>query len=763
VKGVCEPDSLRTALVLCLLLWISPRSSGGQSNIPTAVRKDAAPASQPQNDNPRTLSGVYEEQGLLKLDVAVTDASGKPVSGLRRDDFTLLDNGQPSNLLSFQPITGDSVKSNSHTEIVLVLDTLNVPGRVADRELREVTNFLTQNGGHLTLPISIYSLSHDNLRMLARPSLDGNALASAISHPNKLSSSGDGLGSPRGEYLGTSYAEDSPGILALKALAEIAATENRKTGRKLLLWISPGRKQETDLFSKMDKEMVFSSIHWYSTLMRQARITLYSISMGEPLSDPHALQFKDYLTGVRSFDQASINNLDKKVLAIQSGGLVLTSREGTTTGPSKTQPTGDLADSSLVSQMNRCVEEAAAFYTVSFNPAFTDHFDDYHDLRVQISKPGLVARTHTGYYDQPYFFDLPHTPPKRVTVDQLQQALAAIRYKRDAEAAKELSQLELTERLSSEKLLALKNSVRGSRAAGALVALADTSAFLAPPPGEILADPPPGAGALKQMSAVVLNYVHETMPRLPNFFAVRSTARYEEGIDHADETGHQTGYQPVHWIATSRDTMLFRNGHEVAESAGKKSSPMLVKEATLATVGTFGPILGAITDAITAPGGLTWSRWEKGSEGHRAVLAFSVSQPDSRYRVGYCCLPDGGGTTALQILSGYHGEITIDPDNGAILRLVIEADLRPDLPIHSSNIAVEYGPVEIGSKLYICPVKSVSLSRSRTLLNMTDGAQSFRFFGPFATLLNDASFFGYHIFRSDSTVLAGFDPEPNQK
>ena len=751
-----KPHPLCMALVLCLHLWAGPRSIFGQTGGP-------AHASSRQSITPRTKSSIYGAQGLLKLDVVVTDASGKPVSGLSRDDFTLLDNGQPAKILTFQATNENSVQFNPPVEIILILDTLNVRGRAADREQREVTDFLTQNGGRLAQPVTIYSLSHDNLRLLARPSLDGNALASAISHPKDSASSQNGLGSARGEYLGSSYADDSPGQLALKALGEIAATENRKTGRKLLFWISPGGKQETDLFSKMDKEKLFSSIHWYSTLLRQARITLYSFSVGEAASDPRALQYKDYLTGVRSFDQANINNLDKKVLAIQSGGLVLASNKDASTEYSKTDPAGGMAESGLVPNLNRCVEEAAAFYTLSFNPAFTDHFDDYRDLRVQIAKPGFIARTNAGYYDEPYFYDLPHTPAKHVTVDQLKQALATIRDKRDAEAARELSQLELTERLSSEKLLALKGAVRGSRAAGALVALADASAFLAPPPNEILADSPPDAAMQKKLSELVLDYVHETMPRLPNFFAVRSTARYEEGIDHADETGHQIGYQPLHWVATSKDTMLFRNGHEVAEAAGKKDTPTQLEQATLATVGTFGPILGAVTDAIAAPGGLTWSRWEQRSAGRRAVFAFSVPQPDSRYRVGYCCLPDGGGNITLQILTGYHGEIAIDPDSGAILRLAIEADLRPDLPIHRSDILVEYGPVEIGSKTYISPVKSVSLSRSRTVLNMMDDAQSFRAFGPFATLLNDVSFSGYHIFRSESTLLTGFDPVPDQK
>lgn len=740
-------------MVLCLHLWVGASASGGQT---TAT----APATQPQSSLPRTRSAVYEPQGLLKLDVVVTDASGKPVSDLSRDDFKLLDNRQPTKILSFQAINRNTPQTTPPAEIILVLDTLDLPNHLAAIEQREVSEFLTQRDGHLDQPISIYSLAHDSLRLLARPSLDGNALASAVSHPKQAAMSGSGIGSARGEYLGSSVADHQRGQLASQALAEIATTECRKPGRKLLFWIGPGWKQGTgsESFSNQTKEKLFASIHWYATLLRQARIALYSFSLGEAASDPRAVQYKDHLAGVRFYDLASINDLDRKVLAIQSGGQVFSADDGPNPAISNTGATGPAPEATLVNQLNLCVAEAASFYTLSFDPAFTNHFDDYRDLRVQITRPGLIARTNTGYYDQPYFYDLPHTPPTRLTVSQFEKELSGIQGKRDGETARELSQFELSERLSSDKLAALKNTLHGSKAAEALTALADASAFLAPPPSEILADPLPDAAGQKHISELILDYVRDTMPRLPNFFAVRSTAHYEEAAEHSDPSGRQIGYQPLHWMSTAKETMLYRNGREVAEAAGKKNTPIRVEQANLATVGTFGLILGAVTDAIAAPGGLTWSRWEHSSTGRRAVFAFTVPQGDSRYRIGYCCLPDGGGNITLQVLTGYHGEIAVDPESGAILRLALQADLRPDLPLHRSDILVEYGPVEIGSKTYISPLRSVSISRSRTVMENADGAQSFRAYGPFTTLLNDVSFTSYHIFRSESTLLTGFEP-----
>ena len=38
---------------------------------------------------------------LVQIDVLVTDKSGKPVGGLKREDFQLLDNNKPQNITNF--------------------------------------------------------------------------------------------------------------------------------------------------------------------------------------------------------------------------------------------------------------------------------------------------------------------------------------------------------------------------------------------------------------------------------------------------------------------------------------------------------------------------------------------------------------------------------------------------------------------------------------------------------------------------------------
>jgi len=92
-----------------------------------------------------------------------------------------------------------------------------------------------------------------------------------------------------------------------------------------------------------------------------------------------------------------------------------------------------------------------------------------------------------------------------------------------------------------------------------------------------------------------------------------------------------------------------------------------------------------------------------------------------------------------------------DRAQGAVLALI------------RSDIMIEYGPVEIGGKTYICPVRSVSISRGRSVTLLTEWDESFRTYGPYATMLNDVAFEGYHIFRAKSRMLTDFNPTQEEK
>ena len=332
----------------------------------------------------------------------------------------------------------------------------------------------------------------------------------------------------------------------------------------------------------------------------------------------------------------------------------------------------------------------------------------------------------------------------------------------DADVATQLSALELTERLSSTRLATWTAAMHGKKTEQALTVLADTSAFLPPPLEEVPADAPPDSTAQLRMISLAADYVKTTISKLPNFFAVRTTVRYEETAQ-LDEGSTRFAYGPLHVAQSFKETVLYRNGYEVVDPGATKRKKPKAKDPYLITYGTFGPVLGFVHDAIAAPSTLTWSRWERGPTGPRAVFRYVVSVDKSLYRIGGCCLPGGNGTSGFDAPAGYHGEIAIDPASGAILRLEAQANLKGFTPVVRSDIIITYGPVAIGGKTFICPLRSVSVMRTRSVTTLMEWGEGFRTYGPYLTMLNDISYEDYHMFRGESRVMPGFNPAPDDK
>jgi hypothetical protein len=157
-------------------------------------------------------------------------------------------------------------------------------------------------------------------------------------------------------------------------------------------------------------------------------------------------------------------------------------------------------------------------------------------------------------------------------------------------------------------------------------------------------------------------------------------------------------------------------------------------------------------------------------KGAVAVFRFTVPRSKSHYEVEYCCVTEGNKTGLFRQISGYHGEIKVDPASGTILRIAIQADLRDSFPITAADLSVEYGQVEIGGKNYICPLHSVAIVKAYTRApDMGSEEPLYPCKGtrpdnirdmPIQTMINDIAFRQYHLFRSESRILTTSDPAP---
>ena len=726
------PFRIFVALLLCL-----PALAVAQQSLPSLSVPDL---SVPVEADPGIMPDPT--QGMIRLDVVVTDKSGNPVTGLKQQDFTLRDNARLGKIVTFQTSGGVTAKPDSHVEIIFVIDTLNLSPEQVSAAKASVEKLLRANHGHLAEPVSIFLLSRAVLSSTPVPSTDGKALADEIARGNDLPVVRKTIVLQPGQRYRVISGPRSmqpagkANRISLNALGAIVTEERRKPGRKVAFWIGHGWP-----VSGGGCDMSFDSITEFSTRIREARITLWSVT-DWPYIVPD-FSYLDFLRPVTSAKAVEAANLALAVLATKSGGGVLNT-------------TGDLAE-----RVGKLIQQANAFYTLTFDPPPTQQVDEYHDLEVTVADPGMKARTNADYYNQPTYHDQPWNA-QHITVAQLEQMLQTVRSSQDKEVAKKLSGVELTERMSSTKLRSWSARMPGKRSRVALVAVADRSAFLSLPPSEILATAPPDSAARRQMLARTVEYLIKTMQKLPDFFAARTTVQFDEP-ERKDPQLWKTGAidQSLHATKTSKATVLFRDGKEVAD-AEKEKKLQGTQIRDLDTRGTFGPILAMVfAEAANTKSEFAWDHWEQGTDTQLAVFRYAIPLAVSDFHVGFCCLADPDGSIVFKKRSGYHGEIAIDPASGSVRRLTVIADLEPRLPLSISGILVEYGPVVIGGKTYIGPTRSVSISRQRTVTILNEWGESFGVYGRFETIQNDVAFGPYHVFRSDARMLPQYSPASN--
>jgi VWFA-related protein len=669
--------------------------------------------------------------GLVRLDITVTDQSGSPVTGLKAEDFTLFDNGQPQKLVSFRAHDESAIKANEPVEIILLIDALNLSTQQAAIAEQEAEKFLREDQGRLRYPAMVYRLTEDGLSASTRPSTDGNALAEEIASRSE----------PRTVWYTPPNADDLPQIgnysvkrnfLSRQALGMIAIEARRRPGRKLLFWIGQGWPV------KLGGQVSFDEIVEFSTRLREARIRLFGVIawIRDPKSEGDA-------RAVFNAKEAAWSDTALNVLASKSGGLVST-------------PTWKIKD-----LIDKTIENAGDYYTLTFDPPRAEMPDEYHELKVTVDRPKVTVRTNSEYYDQPAFYDEPEAREK-IAVDRLREVLETLRTLSDSEAAKRLSSMELTARLSSANAAELRSLVHGKKSNEAYTVLADRSAFLPPPAAEIAEAPAPEVHDQRRMLDQTLHYLQKTLLRLPDLFATRTTVRYEEPPQKQDQTWKiAAADQSLHAAAPESVTVLVRNSRETTEGDARVAKHQHGRERSLITEGTFGPMLAQVLVDVADPHSqLKWGRWEHDAQGQRAVFSYSVPREFAHFDVSFCCLADPDGTVPFNTTAAYHGEITIDPETGAIYRITAEADLLPRLPIDRSDVMVEFSSTVIGGQTFICPARSVSISRGRKVILLHEWNMAFGIYGPFETMLNDVAFSNYHLFASQHRILPDVSPAP---
>lgn len=333
----------------------------------------------------------------------------------------------------------------------------------------------------------------------------------------------------------------------------------------------------------------------------------------------------------------------------------------------------------------------------------------------------------------------PEWAARKITVQELKEMLVSLQQtkKGDEDVATRLKEVELGEGLTLSTKSSLAPLCPGPLSLEQLDVLEGRAALLPPPPSDLPATAAPDVATQKAILAKTVEYVTKVYMQNPRLAVDKTTARFQDGVTSIRTNSGMTSNMPnsnrswetpemfMRFLGVHTETVETNKGVEQAQ-APKVKVPWGINGQV--SEGGPGPVLSVILQEAAAGGKLNWLRWELVRGKPMAVFSFVVDKKKSHYEVNYCCFPvtedagrmgyEGTGANfqtgtdwkAFKTVAGYRGMFFIDPDTGAIVRLITQAMLKPTDFVHQEDMRIDYGPVMVEGKQYMLPVGSFTLT-----------------------------------------------------
>ena len=343
---------------------------------------------------------------------------------------------------------------------------------------------------------------------------------------------------------------------------------------------------------------------------------------------------------------------------------------------------------------------------------------------------------------------------KKITVDELKNTLATMHQanKADADVANALKQLELSEQLTRSMMNSLVADVPGPLSTEQIYVLEARSAALPPPTSDLPSTAAPDATTQKAILDKAADYVSKTYGQLPALSATKTTIRFQDNVEaaapssgmHGSAQDISTGsafvspYQFIHYINSTDAKVASEHGAEKMPSEKDKTPWGANKMIALETPD---PSLESVFSEAQGAEAIKFLRWETVNGKPAAVFSFDIPKKKGHYALDVCCFPDveqagsvhfsgqmGTGVPGGAAASGggakgnfqtstnwndykatvpYRGEFFIDPDSGIVVRMITEAELKPSEVVHQVDERIDYGPVTVGGKTVVVPVRTI--------------------------------------------------------
>lgn len=294
----------------------------------------------------------------VHLVVSVTGESGQPIRGLRREDFTVAEDGAESEITSFAPCadSADEFVADCHVDMALLVDTSESMQDIIRRTRATAAEFIKSVPGALgriliafDADVRILSFNENNPvatldSALANHAGDRTRLFDAVLEGVKRLATGAG-----------------------RRTIIVALTDGEDTG-------ADGWRDPRGFANPLDASQSRPASEVARELQRES-ITFHAISFADHLSreSPRGM-------GAR---RAAHGRATLKSLATESGGLVV---EGTATD--------------LASQFALIRNDIAAQYVLGLAPR-PSPAGSLHSLRVKVSAPGATVRHRLAYQTKP--------------------------------------------------------------------------------------------------------------------------------------------------------------------------------------------------------------------------------------------------------------------------------------------------------------------------------------------------------------------------
>jgi hypothetical protein len=345
---------------------------------------------------------------------------------------------------------------------------------------------------------------------------------------------------------------------------------------------------------------------------------------------------------------------------------------------------------------------------------------------------------------------IPAWSAKKMTVAELKDMLLTLHQqsKADAEVADALKQVQLSEELTRTMMNSLVPTVPGPLSTEQIYVLEARSAMLAPPASDLPTTAPLDSAAQQTLLARADTYATKSYTQLPAISATRTTLRFQDNVlalaassgMHGSATDVSVGSGSVN----PNQFVRYMNATDATISSERGVEKLPEDKTRWGANGMISlmqpdPNLAQVWNEARDASTVKWVRWELINNKPAAVFSFEVPKKKTHLAVNVCCFPkiEQAGTVHFMSASGaggstpgapggakgnlqtnteydpykavapYHGEFFIDPDTGIVVRMITQAELKPAEMVHQVDTRIDYGPVTVGDKSLVLPLKTV--------------------------------------------------------